>query len=487
MAKLLANEGQTPVLLALDGEALRTGPAYRVLAEQLRRQIRSGALPPGTRLPASRQLAAQLAIARNTVIDAYADLAAEGLIEGQGRHGTLVMAAAKAQPALADNGEQRSPLLLRRLPAAGDEEVQKGRLNWRLGQAGMHTLPIEVWRNACREAGRHLPPPGYGDPRGEADLRQAVAEWLQRQRSVTASPAQIVITPGTSQALALLARVLVQPGDLCCCEDPGYPLATQALQRAGAVLRYVGLDEQGLLVESAFSQQPAPLLLHLTPAHQYPLGVRLSGPRRRALLAAARSHGTLLIENEYDHEFIHAGQMFPPLFASAPDCTLLLSTFAKALSPALRLGFIAGPPAAMDALAAAIERERLQVSWPTQKTVAHLLSSGELDRHLRRVRRHYAGLRATILHSLAPWQEHFTVSGHEGGLHVLVRGTTPAQDASLQTILKGQSVAFDAVSSFAVQDRAATGLLFGYGHMSMSMLDLSLQVLTAAMQQAAVS
>lgn len=469
-------KGGAVALLGLDLD-VGEGPAFRRLAEQIRRAIRSGALLHGTRLPASRQLAAQLGIARNSVVEAYAELAAEGLAEGLGRNGTQVaMVGKRSVPVL----QAALPTVLQRLPQV--HAPCSGHLNWKPGQTGTQALPLEIWRSACREAGRHLPPAGYGDPYGDIGLRQALADWLRRQRAVRVDATQIVITQGSSQALELIGRALLQPGDCCCVEDPGYPLAALAWGRAGAAIRYAALDSQGLLPAPAFSGA-APLLLHTTPAHQYPLGMRMPGPRRRELLAAAQAHGTLIVENEYDYEFIHAGQGYPPLFASAPERVLLVSTFAKAISPALRLGFIAGPPVAISAIAALLDRERLHVSWPTQQILAWLLSSGELDKHLRRVRRHYAAMRASILAAMAPMSG-FVVTGHEGGLHVLVRGTSPSLDAALLALLHGQGVLFDAAGSYTVLDQSTPGLLFAYGHMDEAMLEQSLRVLTAAMQRA---
>ncbi len=213
------------------------------------------------------------------------------------------------------------------------------------------------------------------------------------------------------------------------------------------------------------------------------MGGRLSGPRRRALVDAARRHGTLILENEYDCEFNYAGASYPPVYGSAPESTLLLSTFAKAVSPALRLGFIVAPPDAAAALAAHIERERLHASWPAQKVTEALLRSGELERHLRRVRRHYAALRELIRARLGRFHEQVAVLGDDGGLHVVVRARSPGRDLALQAALTARGVRYDTVRQFATGQPDAGGLLLAYGHMDGATLAASLDALERSLEE----
>ena len=275
--------------LALDPMAAQ--PLNAQLAAALRDAIRQGQLAPGQLLPPTREAASQLGIGRNTVVDAYSDLGAEGLLEARGRLGTFVA----SQVRRASGTEAPQPRAVRRLakPRAVADTVAQ---DWRLGQSGSPLLPLPVWRAACREAGRHLPPPDYGDPKGHAPLREAIAAWLRRHRGTNHDARQIVVTPGTGAALDLLARVLVRPGDLCAVESPGYARAAAAFKAAGGTVLHVPVDEHGMRVARAFADR-APAVLHLTAAHQYPLGVRLSGARRAELAALATRRGSLVIEN----------------------------------------------------------------------------------------------------------------------------------------------------------------------------------------------
>jgi len=473
-----------PALVAFELDRVSGAPAvFRQIARQLRDKIVSRALLPGTRLPPSRELAIQLAVARNCVIDAYDELIAEGMLEGRGRHGTFVAASVPAVQSAAI-GRSWTPSLLRRMSAEArraSERPTSACLDWRPGQASVRTLPLDVWRNACREAGRHLPPQGYGDPRGEVGLRRAIANWLYEHRSVSVQVEQIVVTQGTGHALQLAAQALLRAGDLCATEDPGYAGATLAFLRAGASLRYVPVDPEGVAVDRIVEDDSVPVLVHVTPAHQYPMGGCMSGPRRRALVELARARSMLILENEYDCEFHYAGTNHPPIFSHAPESTLLLNTFAKAVSPSLRLGFIVAPPVAAAALADLIERERVHVSWPVQKVVETLLVSGELDRHLRRVRRHYGAMRDAIRERLIPYADVITLGGDEGGLHVVVSGQSGAFDRELRAALRSNGVVFNDVRDFAMLGSPLSGFVLGYGHMDSEVLMRSLDVLEACL------
>jgi len=425
------------------------------LALALSQAIRDGRLPAGSRLPPTRDAARQLGLGRNTVVDAYAELTAEGLLESRGRLGTFVAREAKAvlQPAASP------PRVVRRLssrpaPAAVSQD-------WRLGQSGTQLLPLEVWRSACREAGRHLPPSGYGDPQGLSTLREAIAAWLRRHRATQHQATQIVITQGAGSAVELLARTLVRPGDLCAVESPGYPRALAAFEAMGGTIVRVPVDEQGAVVKNAFANTAASVF-HLTPANQYPLGGRLSGSRRAELAALASKSGTLVVENEYDHEFIYEGQNHAPLAAALPGQTVLVSTFAKSISPALRIGFIAAPQSVADALTATIAREGLHASWPVQVSLQWMLASGELQRHLRRAKRHHAAQRDRLLAAIRKSCPELQVRGTEGGLHLVLSLGRRELDRKLAKELRRQGVVLQSVGDFGGD---TDEVLMGYGHM----------------------
>jgi len=465
----------SPTLVEIDVHRHLDEPIARQIVRQLRELIDSGRLPVGARLPASRDLAAQLGVTRNCVVDAYHELMADGLLEGYGRHGTFVQTHASSDAA---RPERKHPLpaVLERLqaPVPANKTAGAATLDWRPESAHAHALPLDVWRNACREAGRHLPPQDYGDPRGEPGLRRGIARWLRTHRSVDVDPEHVVVTHGVGHDLPLVSQALLHEGDLCVIEDPGYQRARIAFARAGATVRPVPVDRDGLLVEQVVVDGVVPQMVHVTPAHQYPLGGRLPRSRREALIGLARQHGILIVEHEYDSEFQHEGTRLPPIFAIAPDTTLLIGTFARVIGPSLRLGFIAAPSAVAAALAAFVDRERRHVSLPTQRVAEFLLASGQLDRHLRRMQRHYAAMRDTLLGRLAVHAGRIDLHGDRVGLHVSIAGRDPAFDRALRAALKSRGIHFNDVAHFSTLNDDTPGFVFGYGYMTPAMLERSL-------------
>jgi GntR family transcriptional regulator / MocR family aminotransferase len=298
------------------------------------------------------------------------------------------------------------------------------------------------------------------------------------------SAQQIVVTAGAGQAIDLLMRVLVKPGDLCATEDPGYQRVVQALEQQSARLLRMSVDAQGARIDDLLECSEFPSLIHLTAAHQYPMGGRLSATRRTTLLQAVRRHGSLIIENEYDHEFVHEGQRFAPLAASAPEHCIVVGTFARAISPALRLGFIAAPADIVQAVAQLIAHEQLQASWPVQMSANWLLKSGELERHLRRVGKRYAAMRAQIKEQLKPLAPQIKLRGDEGGLHMALdcNAMRAANYSALCLQLSKRGVAFDSIDRFAGKTIKQQVVLMGYAHLSNQQLSQSIKLVHEAVK-----
>jgi GntR family transcriptional regulator / MocR family aminotransferase len=464
--------------MALKAQTAGQRLGYQALERYLRQYIVGGQMAAGTRLPTSRALAVELDMGRNGVVQAYASLTHEGWLITQGRLGTVVASGA-AEPARKARVDAL-PSLRQRLPAVTlNAPSPTPKLDWRLGQTNTDLFPVQVWRAACKEAGRHVPPLGYGDPQGDAQLRQSLSVWLQTKRSLTVAAQQIVVTAGAGQAIDLLARVLVKPGDLCAVEDPGYPRVVQALGQQSARLLKMPVDAQGACIKDLLELSEFPSLIHLTAAHQYPMGGRLSAKRRTALLQAVCRHGSLIIENEYDHEFVHEGQRFAPLAASAPEHCIVVGTFARAISPSLRLGFIAAPADIVQAVARLIAQEQLQASWPVQMSANWLLKSGELERHLRRVGKRYAAMRAHLKEELKPLEPHIMLRGHEGGLHVALDCSAMSMTGydTLCRHLSERGVCFDSMERFASNASRRQVILMGYAHLNLDELIQSIALL----------
>ncbi|GED85993.1 PLP-dependent aminotransferase family protein [Streptomyces sp. 6-11-2] len=366
------------------------------LEKALRDAVRDGRLAPGTRLPATRRLAAELGISRGTAKAAYDQLVAEGYLTARQGSGTRVAA----------------------LPAVDAQEpgaaahTRAPRFDLRPGSPDVGTFPAAAWLRALRRAIATAPSLtyDYGDPRGRIELRTALSGYLGRARGVIAPPERIVITSGYVQGLALLTRVL--DGAEVAMEDPGLPFHREVVRRAGGSVAPVRVDERGVCAQDLGEQRA----VVVTPAHQYPTGVTLHPERRRALTDWARARGGLIVEDDYDGEFRYDRQPVGALQGMAPGQVAYLGTASKTLGPALRLGWVVLPPHLVDAVAEAKLHSDHHTETIGQLALAELIDSHAYDRHIRACRLRYRRRRDQLLDRLGSRR----VRGIAAGLHALV-------------------------------------------------------------------
>ncbi|MBW4050038.1 MAG: PLP-dependent aminotransferase family protein [Proteobacteria bacterium] len=434
-------------------------PRYLQLANQLQALIDSRALSAGIKLPPSRELALALGLNRNTVVAAFERLLSLGLIETRGRRGSIVCNLARQSAPRAARSKPRGRSSEARRPADG--------IDFRMGSADPSPLPIRVWRRACREAGRHLPGSDYGDPRGDAGLRAQIAMYLGRTRSMRVDPDQVMITAGSGRAIERIAEACLRQGDNAAAEEPGYPRAASIFERLGARLMAVPVDDEGIDTDYLKAATRKIRLIHVTTSHQYPLGGRLSSARRNSLIQWARQNGTLIIENDYDGEFRYGTAPLPALGSLAGfDHIAYVGTFSKVLSPAIRLGFVVTRSDLVEAMAALVAQARDSVSIITQRIIAWLISSGELEKHVRRVRRSYAQRRGTMLQALSEIPQVQSVTGQAAGLHVVVRLRAEVPLKALAARLEHAGIVVDRVADFQHGQRSDERMLMAYGHLS---------------------
>jgi GntR family transcriptional regulator/MocR family aminotransferase len=445
-----------PLCLSMD----KSIPGYLQLASQLQALIDSNTLPSGTKLPASRRLARVLGVNRNTVVAAFERLSSLGLVETRGRAGTVIseLAGPKAVAALKRG---KLPQLV------GARSIRQPSIDFRLGLADPTPLPLKVWRRACREAGRQLPSADYGDPAGDSELRAQIALYLGRTRAMRVHPDQVTVTAGARRAIERIAELSLRAGDCVAVEEPGYPGAAEAFRRRGARLVPIPVDEDGLKTDRLTTEKRAIRLIHVTPSHQYPLGARLSAARRHALIRWCREHRALVIENDYDGEFRYGTAPLPALGSIAGfDQIAYVGTFSKVLSPAIRLGFVVAHADLIGAMAALIAQERDSVSIVTQRIVAWLIKSGELERHVRRARKTYSIRRAAMLQALSQIPQIASMSGQAAGLHVVIKLRREIPNKELLPQLEAQGIAVDRVADFESRNRTDDRLLMAYGHLT---------------------
>ncbi|MGF6093317.1 PLP-dependent aminotransferase family protein [Pseudomonas sp. 18175] len=467
----------------------------RQLYEALRQRVLDGRLVSGTRLPASRDLAAALSISRNSVVRAYDQLYAEGFIESRVGDGTYVaqLPMAKKLSTKVSTGLRTglSPGLSTKwanLPEDLDSEViHSGGLAriktnhlpqppagqpraFRVGVPAFDLFPFEVWAklNGAFWRKPDLEQLCYGDPAGDARLRSLIAAYLRSSRGMQCSAEQIVITSGAQQAISLCAQLLVESGDGVAVENPGYRAAGHAFALAGAQLHGVPVDGEGINCQVLNTLEDC-RVAYVTPSHQYPLGVVMSLARRLELLAWAERMGGWIIEDDYDGEYRYSGAPLSPLAAlDRSGRVLYVGTFGKVAFPALRLGYLVLPPGLVDAFARrrAVDMRHSEVS--TQAVMAEFMAAGHFQRHIRRMRRAALSRRNALL---AGWPIGLPGVGElpsvAAGLHMTVRVDSLAREQQLlaqahavEVEVNGLSGYWLAESTTPVDQRA--GLVLGF-------------------------
>ncbi|HEX6453510.1 MAG TPA: PLP-dependent aminotransferase family protein [Trebonia sp.] len=469
----------------------RSRPLASQIVTQLRDAVGSGVLLAGERLPSTRDLAATLGVSRTVVTTAYAQLFAEGWLEGRHGSGTYVadvtpapalpaspapgiapptpapsasgiapptpgiappaIDAAPAAPNAQSSARSRdagSPGSPGSAGAAGGRELielQTG-IPWAAG------IDPAMWRRAWRQAGTR-PPSFWPDPYGLPELRVALSHYLRRSRGLAVTPDHVLVTRGVSAGLALLASALIRPGDKVGVEEPGYEGAREVLSRAGAHVVACPVDGSGVVPY----ELPADLrLLYVTPAHQYPLGGRLPVTRRQALIAWARSAGAVLVEDDYDGEFRYDVAPLPALYSMDPEVVVYLGTASKILTPVLGIGWLAASPALVRLLSEKRRKVSDRVAEPVQHALLAMLASGDLERHIRRMRLEYARRRAVLM--ALPG-----LRGDSAGLHVVLELPADRPATGFAKAAAARGVGLSTVNRFYAGPPAINGVALGYG------------------------
>jgi len=453
----------------LDLGAVAAAGRTRALHEALREAILDRRLRAGAELPSTRRVATAYGLARNTVIAAYDLLVAEGYV--------VTRAGAKAIVAdVATRPTTRTPRLAdghlraRWQPPSWSSAVATSDAwtpNFRLGVPDHRDIPFDVWRRLLARAfhPRHGAAFGYQPPHGRPRLREAIAGHVSFARAVSCRAEDVVVTSGARQAFDLLARLLVAPGrTTVAVEDPGYPTAGAAMAAAGADVVPVPVDDEGLCVDALPRQAR---IVYVTPSHQYPTGVAMSMARRRALLDFAREHDALVIEDDYDGEFRYGARPLDALQTLDREGRVVyVGTFSKSLFPSLRMGYVVAPEWLRDALAAAKESADTCGNAQVQDALADFILEGHLARHVRRMRRVYAGRREVLSGmldgALSRW---FAAIPSEAGIHVAARFVdADAADALLPRV-REHAVGAMPLRALSQRADALHGVAFGIGCM----------------------
>lgn len=447
-------KARKPVAVRIDRRSAAS--IHQQLYDRIRAAIASGQLAPGERLPATRSLAAQLGVARGTVDAAYARLAGEGYLVGRGQAGTIVSPALRIAAA-PPPATHTSPSLHRGVTAP---------LPLRMGLPALDLFPRTLWsRLASREARRFsdtsLP---YPDPMGLPVLREAIASYLAVSRGIACRGGEIVITHGYQAALNLTAALLTKPGDTVWLEDPGYRFARSALEALPLRIAPVPVDGEGLCVDHARRHFPRARLAVVTPAHQSPLGVSLSLPRRQGLLEWAADADAFVLEDDYDCEFHYSGHK-PPALKSLPGGgpVFYAGSFSKTLFPGLRLGYLVLPTVFVEAVQTLIRRLHRGEAPFEQAVTAAFMTEGHFARHLRRMRTHYQARRQALAEALVrQFGEDIQFSLSPGGLHILARFPRHRSDVELADRALRHGLEPTPLSPQSIKHDAGQGLLMSF-------------------------
>lgn len=448
---------------------LERGPDAPPLPEQLARAVRSlvdrRALAAGDAVPSSRALAAHLGVSRGTVVAAYDQLLAEGYLVASAGRSTVVNPDLPPLPSSARTG-----------PAPSPRSAGAGTLDLRPGTPDQDDVVGREWRAAWRVAA--AAPLVPADPLGLPELRTAVSEHLRRTRAVATEPANVVVTAGGREGLALLLGALGAP--VVGVEDPGFPSLRRVTTRLGSRVVSLPADERGLLTD-ALPEDP-PGVVVVTPSHQYPLGGSLPLDRRLTLLGWARRRDVLVVEDDHDSELRYTSQPLPTLASLDPERVVLLGTFAKTLSPAMGIGYLVVPPRLLAAVSEVRADIGIPVSQVAQRALAQLLRQGTLRRHTHRMRRRYARRRALVLAELdgIPGVRVYPM---DGGLHAVCEC---AEEDAVIAALAREEVRVAPLSNYWSSAGPRSGIVLGFGAAPEAELERGLRVISRVLRAAGV-
>ncbi len=436
------------------GRSLRSRMEYA-----LREAVRSGRVAPGARLPSTRALCVQLGVSRGVVVDAYAQLAAEGYLCTRRGGGTTVAPTAAPQ----------------RRQLASRAQMTAIRYDMNPFRPALDGFPRAAWSAALARVLRSVPDEhlGYPDPAGTPELRAALASYLGRARGVRTDTEQIVVTNGLRQGFDLLWHALAAGGARrVAVEDPGWRGIRETAVAAGLEIVPLAVDHDGLVLERLWEQTVDAVAL--APAHQFPTGAVLSPARRSALLAWARDQGGLIVEDDYDAEYRYDRQPIGSLQGLAPEHVVYGGSASKTLAPAVRLGWLALPRRLLQPVVA-LQRRRGAMPTPLwQLALADLIERGELDRHLRRQRRRYKRQREALLTALAAELPELAVHGTAAGLYVVLRLPHHLDEQLVLAAARARGIALEGLGG------STPTLVIGYANLTQAATEPAVIALAAS-------
>jgi GntR family transcriptional regulator/MocR family aminotransferase len=458
------------LLIRIDRAA---APGLRAQVErELREAIRTGRLPAGAELPSTRALASDLGISRGIVVEAFEQLLAEGYLSARRGSGTMVAPGRIA----ADRGKEAVP------KSAAEPARTSVRYDFRPSVPDTSTFPRRAWHKSLRRVLATAPPAAldYPDPRGTRALREALSSYLNRVRGTAAVPERMVMCNGFTQGFRLVCSVLKQRGARAVAtEDPSHEEQRAAIRAAGLRVVAVPVDDKGVVVERL--ERTAASAILVTPAHQFPTGAVLAPQRRAALLAWATRRQGFVIEDDYDAEYRYDRDPIGSLQGVAPERVVYIGSASKTLAPALRLGWLVAPVELLKDLARIKEMEDRGSPGIEQLAFADFLECGELDRHLRRMRRIYRRRRDLLAKALRTHLPRHRVFGIAAGLNLMLELPAGADEEVIAAAAAAHSVHVGGVQRYCVRPNTSPALILGYGMLRESAIAEGIRRLAAVL------
>jgi GntR family transcriptional regulator/MocR family aminotransferase len=437
-------------------------PYYRQIYERFRLAIGSGLLKPGERIPSARALTRELGLARGTIEAAYALLAAEGYIEARGQAGTIVTPGLKPRKTVVH--ESRAPRSNAGISAAGfrPDSIRP----FQMGLPALDMFPRKIWARLgarCVRATQQadMVHPSVGGLQG---LRAAIAAYLHMSRGIDCSPSQVFVTSGYRHTILLIAHSLLKAGDRVWVEDPGYPPTRELLKHLHIATVPVPVDREGLVIAMGNEMAPRARAAVVTPAHQSPLCVSLSLPRRLALLDWAVRNDAWVIEDDYDGEYRYVSRPLPALKSLDRDGRVLYAgTFSKVLFPGIRLAYLVVPNAQAE------QFERISQVFTagspalTQAIVTAFMTEGHFARHIQRMRKLYAERREAAMTGLQRvLGKYMRIDSPPGGMHLIMRLQRQRSDHKLAARMLEEGLYAEALTDWTIGEKGASALLLGF-------------------------
>ncbi|MFA9377011.1 MAG: PLP-dependent aminotransferase family protein [Lachnotalea sp.] len=440
---------------------------------EIRKMIIEGTLTSGQKLPSTRQLSKELGISRNTALEVYNQMIAEGYLEARQGSGTIV-----------SSGLQELKIPISELCNSKKESSSNNDTNiidFCSGIPALELFPRKDWTKLYTQVCNNLPNEAYGycDPCGVWELREAIAQYLLRSRGISCDPRRIMITSGSTQGLSLISTLLQKQNKKVLVENPSHPGLLKVIASTGCVIETIPADNQGLDTNLLSSTRDVSFV-YTTPSHQYPLGSILSIQRRLSLVNFASENNCYIIEDDYDSEFRYEGQPISSLYELNPKHVIYIGSFSKILSPAIRLGFILLPEKLLLDYKTLKNYTDVHTEALTQYALASFIRTGQLEKHIWKMKKHYSRNRTHMLAELSKqFPDGFEILGHATGLHMVVHFHNVTFTTQLVEELANQDVLIYPIEHYLVGTKQDHGneILMGYSHLSFPNITKGIQIL----------